>query len=97
MKVVDGSGSSWAVEILNRGQTLEWNSVGDLSDAGSNSDWTTVTLTITSDDPTEYLDAASDNQILVRVISKSTAQVRGNAMLLFVGVFSLTSNGLLEI
>ena len=77
MSVVGGFGSSWNVEFLNRGETLAWQLIGDLSDAGSDSDWTKVSVSTKSDDPIEWMDADSENTILVRVRSKSTAQVRG--------------------
>ena len=89
--VVGGSGSSWVVEFLNRGETLAWEMIGDLSDAGSDSDWTKVSVATKSDDPTEWMDADSANTILVRVRSKSTAQVRCTGLCW--AASSPTSNG----
>lgn len=77
--VEDGFGSRWSVEIFNRGQEASgWDVIGDLSaaDSGSDSGWTTVAVTTTTDTPTEYLDAEHQNQVLVRVHSESPPQVR---------------------
>jgi len=72
--VAEGSGSSWAVDILNRGPSLQWDALGDLSLAGA--EWTAVLLTLSSGDLTDYLDATSNDEMLVRVRSESTGQVR---------------------
>lgn len=72
--VAEGKGSEWSVDILNRAQNVEWVPIGDLLEAES--DWTTVTMTITGGDLTEYLDAGNDDEILVRVHSESASQVR---------------------
>jgi len=77
--VDDGSGSRWSVEIFNRGQdAFGREAIGDLSaaDSGSDSGWTTVAVTTTTETPTEYLDAGYQNQVLVRVHAESPREVR---------------------
>lgn len=69
-----GSGSNWLVDLFNRGPTNTWVNIGDLSSAGG--DWTTVALTVTSSALTNYLDASSDNEMLVRVYTADLFEVR---------------------
>ena len=73
--MVDGSGDTWSVEILNRGFAPVWDTIGDLSAAGADG-WSTVALTVTSATLADYLDAASNDELLVRVRSESASQVR---------------------
>ncbi|CAN0440151.1 unnamed protein product, partial [Pylaiella littoralis] len=68
-----GSGSNWAVEVLNRGPTGGWDTIGDLSSASSTG-WTPVSLTITSSSLTDYLDTSYDNEVLIRVRTEEAAQ-----------------------
>lgn len=73
--VATGSSGDWLVDLFDR-STETWTVIGDLSSAGD--DWTSVPLTVTSSDVTNYPDANFDNEILVRVISNSpgSEQVR---------------------
>lgn len=72
--VSTGSGSSWLVDIFERGSSDTWDNIGDLSSAGG--DWSTVALTVTGDSLTDYLDASSDNEMLVRVYTTEALEVR---------------------
>lgn len=72
--VAEGSGSDWAVDLYNRGSGDAWVTIGDLSAAGS--DWTTVSLGVSSGTLTDYLDDSSDDEMLVRVRTSSALQVR---------------------
>ena len=71
--VVDGSGSNWSVELLNRASGNNWDTIGDLSSAGS--DWSTISLVVSSPTLTDYLDSASNDEMLVRMISSSDSQL----------------------
>ncbi|CAN0225406.1 unnamed protein product [Ectocarpus fasciculatus] len=65
--------------------THTWDKIGDLSEAGSW--WTTLTLTVTSDDGCSdispsytrcvrnYMDTDNNNQVLVRIRTSSVTQV----------------------
>lgn len=72
--VATGSGSSWLVDMFDRGSSNTWVNIGDLSSAGD--DWTTVALTVTSSDLTNYLDSSSDNEMLMRVYTSGLLEVR---------------------
>lgn len=72
--VATGSGSSWLVDIFERSSSNTWETIGDLSSAGD--DWSTVALTITSSDLTNYLDSTSDNEMLVRVYTTGLLEVQ---------------------
>lgn len=72
--VVTGSGGSWLVDMFNRGSSNTWDTIGDLSSAGS--DWTTVELTVTSSELTNYLDPSSDNEMLLRVSTTELLEVQ---------------------
>lgn len=79
-----GNGGNWEVEMLNS-NTHTWDKIGDLSEAGSW--WTTLTLTVTSDDGCSdrspsymrcvrnYMDTDNNNQVLVRIRTSSVTQV----------------------
>lgn len=71
--VATGSGSNWLVDIFERGSANTWVNIGDLSSAGG--DWTTVALTVTSSDLTNYLDADFDNEMLIRVYTSDLLEV----------------------
>lgn len=72
--VSTGSGSSWLVDIFDRGSLNTWVTIGDLSSAGD--DWTTVSLTVTGSDLTNYLDPSFENEMLVRVYTTGLLEVR---------------------
>lgn len=73
--IIRGSGSNWDVDILNRGPTGGWDMIGDLSSV-TGSDWTSASLTMTSSSLTDYLDKNFDNEMLIRVRTQDTFQVR---------------------
>ena len=75
-RVERGTGSEWSVDIMNSGENSGWEKIGDLSLVPTGSGWTTVPLTITSGDLTDYLDPSSDNEILLRVHTANKLQVR---------------------
>ncbi len=75
--VRNGSGSRWFVDILNTGED-EWESIGDLSQAETGGGWTTVPLTITGRDLSNYLNHGYNDEIAVRVYTKNSSQVRSS-------------------
>lgn len=71
-RVKKGSGENWLVDMYDK-STGEWTNMGGLSSAGAS--WTSVSLTVTSDDLIDYLDPDLDDQILVSFYNPSDAEV----------------------
>ena len=76
LRVENGSGHLWSVDIMKSGQNGGWETIGDLSQAVKGRGWTTASLCITDGDLADYLDPGCGGDILIRVYTIHTWQVR---------------------
>lgn len=72
--IVDGSGGNWGVDIYDVSPSQGWETIGNLSSAGS-SGWATVQLNIPSSPHDYFLDPSNSNEIRARVHTTNALQV----------------------